>query len=173
MLIDDFLPDFDVSERHEISVEAHPDRAYAAVKDLDLGRSRGIRALFALRGLPSQSHMNLDALFGLGFVLLGEEPGTEIVVGVVGKPWRPKGGVVRVKPKEFASFDRPGYAKAAWNFRVDEHEGSSVVSTDTRVLATDEEARRAFRRYWRVIGPFSGLIRRRALALIREDAERT
>jgi hypothetical protein len=38
-----------------------------------------------------------------------------------------------------------------------------VLSTETRVQAVDDAALRAFRRYWRVVGPFSGLIRRRWL----------
>jgi len=32
-----------------------------------------------------------------------------------------------------------------------------------RIQAVDDAARRAFARYWRVVGPFSGVIRRRWL----------
>jgi hypothetical protein len=42
-----------------------------------------------------------------------------------------------------------------------------VLSTETRIAAVDEPARRAFRRYWRAVGP-SALIRRRWL----RDAQR-
>ncbi|MGH8931088.1 MAG: hypothetical protein ACRDZO_10815 [Egibacteraceae bacterium] len=38
----------------------------------------------------------------------------------------------------------------------------------TRVHARDDGARKAFLRYWTVVGPFSALIRRRLLALVRE-----
>lgn len=48
------------------------------------------------------------------------------------------------------------------NFRVSEGE----LTTETRVLLTDERSRRAFGRYWLLIRPFSGLIRRRWLAAI-------
>jgi hypothetical protein len=41
--------------------------------------------------------------------------------------------------------------------------GGCILSTETRVLAVDAAALRAFRRYWLVVGPFSGLIRRRWL----------
>jgi hypothetical protein len=37
------------------------------------------------------------------------------------------------------------------------------LSTETRIQAVDEAARRAFARYWRIVGPFSGVIRRRSL----------
>lgn len=36
-----------------------------------------------------------------------------------------------------------------------------AAATETRVQAVDDRARRALRRYWLVVGPFSGLIGRR------------
>ena len=42
--------------------------------------------------------------------------------------------------------------------------GESVLVTETRVAPVDDAARRAFGRYWLLIRPFSGLIRRRWLA---------
>jgi hypothetical protein len=40
----------------------------------------------------------------------------------------------------------------------------SILGTETRVAAMDAKSRRAFRRYWLAVGPFSALIRRRWLA---------
>ena len=131
-----------------------------------------IRLLFALRGLPRRQPLILQDLSTSGFVVLGEDPGTEIVLGVTGRFWRARGGLRRVGPDEFASFTEPGYAKAAWNFGVEPtDDGRSIVSTETRVTTTDPASRQAFRFYWRLVGPFSGLIRRRALALIKGTAE--
>jgi hypothetical protein len=45
------------------------------------------------------------------------------------------------------------------------------VATETRIVCTDEASRRAFLRYWRVIRPFSGLIRLEMLRLLRNAAE--
>ena len=50
-------------------------------------------------------------------------------------------------------------------------ETRSVVTTETRVRVPDDESRRKFLLYWAAIGPMSGLIRRQALALIKDDAE--
>jgi hypothetical protein len=44
-----------------------------------------------------------------------------------------------------------------------EREGQSLLRTETRVEAGDPRSRRAFRRYWFVVGPFSGFIRQRWL----------
>jgi hypothetical protein len=181
VLIDGFMPVFDVSERHHILVDAPADRAYQAARRLDLGRSAPIRALFALRGIPSlvrgrargSRSMTLDDLIRGGFVLLAEDPPREIVLGVVGTFWKPTGGVRRVDASEFAELSDDGEAKAAWNFRVESvTDGRSVTYTETRVRCADESTRRKFLLYWAAMGPFSGYIRRRALYLIRTDAER-
>jgi hypothetical protein len=181
MLIDDFMPNFDVSERHHTLVLAPAERAYRAARSLDMARSRVVRALFTARGIPlvlrrrrrpAPASMNLDDLMAAGFVWLGEDPGREFVLGVIGTFWRPTGGVSRIEPSEFAAFDHPGRAKAVWNFRVvPDGDDRSFVTTETRVRVPDEPSRRKFLLYWAAIGPFSAVIRRQALALIKRDAE--
>lgn len=172
MLLDDFLPQWDVRERHEVLVPLPPERAYQAIKELDLSRSRLISLLFALRGLPRGNSLTLQNLTIVGFVVLAEDPPVEIVVGLTGRFWRMRGGIRKAGADDFVSFADPGFVKAAWNFRVHLVGGSSMVSTETRVLATDEPSRRSFRRYWFFIGPFSGLVRREALRLIKKSSEK-
>jgi hypothetical protein len=181
VLIDRYLPDFDVHERHHTLVDAPPDETYAAVRRLDLSKSRTVRRLLAARGIPGTVRarrrsraktLTIDDLARGGFVILEEEPGTEIVLGVVGRFWAPQPATRRIEPAEFAAYDEPGVAKAAWNFRVEPiSDERSVVITETRVRCTDVEGRRKFVLYWAVMGPFSAVIRRRALALIKQDAE--
>jgi len=181
VLIDEFMPSFDVSERHHAMVHAPAERAYEATRRVDLARSRLVRALFAARGIPllvrgrrlPSRRMTLDDLVKAGFMWLGEEPDREIVLGVVGTFWKPTGGIRRIDPAEFASFDEHGVAKAAWNFRViPDGDEQSFVITETRVRVPDEASRRKFLLYWAVIGSFSGLIRKQALSLVKADAER-
>jgi hypothetical protein len=181
VLIDRFLPDYDVVEHHEMPVDAPVWRTYRAVKDLDLARSPIVLALLALRGIPHlftgavkpSRRLGLDEIVRSGFVVLGEEPGREIVLGVVGRFWRPTSAIHRIEPGEFAGFDAPGFAKAAWNFLVTDRAASgATVMTETRIACTDTEARRRFTRYWRLVGPFSALIRRALLRSIKRDAER-
>ena len=58
------------------------------------------------------------------------------------------------------------------NFRVvPDGAGGSLVTTKTRVLATDPRAARRFAVYWRIIQPGSALIRRRWLRAIAARAE--
>ena len=180
MLIDEFLPHYDVVEHHQIDVDAPVDRAYRAVKELDLARSPIVLALLFARGLPHlftgavkpKRQLRLDDIVESGFVVLGEEPERELVLGIVGKFWQLSSGVLRIQPDEFTGFDTPGFAKAAWNFVVSARPaGGSRVETETRVVCTDDDARRQFSRYWWLIGRFSALIRRVMLGDIKRSAE--
>ena len=179
MLIDRFMPEFDVTECHRILVAAPPEAAYQAVRRVDLGRSAPVRVLFALRTMPAlllrhprAGERTFDDLLRSGFSLLQEDPPVEIVLGVVGTFWRPTGGIRRFDREEFVGFAEAGYAKAAWNFRVAPGTGGRcMVSTETRVRCTDDASRRRFLLYWAVVGPFSGFIRKQTLKLIKGDAE--
>jgi hypothetical protein len=158
-----------------VRVAATPARTFRAVRTTDFHRSALIRHLLQLRGIAAPAGLpaalTLDDFVALGFVLLAEAPDTEVVLGVIGQFWRPSGALRRVDPDDFAGFDEPGYAKAAWNFHVAARGDLSVLSTETRVVTTDRAAARMFRLYWLGVGPFSRLIRRRMLSQIREVAE--
>src|SRR5687767_13033049 len=91
-LIDEYLPVFDVSDYRETRVRADPDRAYAALRSLDINRSRIVRMLFAIRALPARlrgevpgpvppAKSLLDQTLEIGWRILEERPGREIVVG--------------------------------------------------------------------------------------------
>ena len=181
-LLDRLLPRYDAVEHHEIGVDAPVAAAYAAVRELDLGRSPLIAALLAVRGIPAlltgrrsiTRRVGLDAILQTGFVLLAEDPPHELVLGVVGKFWQPTSGIRRITADEFERFDEPGFAKGVWNFTVRaDGPDRSVVATETRVHCTDATARRRFLRYWRLVGPFSALIRVLLLRSIAHAARRT
>jgi hypothetical protein len=188
MLLDNHLPDYDVTERHALIVDADVDRTWQAVRTGDLLRSPVIAGLGELRNLPARlrglsdgraggpgSPLTLDDMIRGGFLLLDEQPGQEIVFGSVARPWKgvPRGGPrPDVDAGRFAGFDAPGYAKIAFNIRVTPYgRGRSLVRTETRVATTDDDSRRLFARYWLVIGPFSALIRRLMLRNVRSAAE--
>ncbi len=181
-LLDELLPRFDASEVHGLWIAARPDVAFAAVRRVTVREVRLLTPLEALRGLPSlltrrpafrpaRSAPVLDA-FTVGVVPLGERPGAEVAAGAVGRFWRPAGNesaAVRTR-EDFLAFADPGYAKAVIAFLVRPERGGSRVITETRVAGTSPEATRAMLRYWRVIRPGSGAIRRSWLAAIRRRA---
>jgi hypothetical protein len=136
--LDEYLPEYDVSERHERRVPATPDLAVAAALGAPVAPDALVRTLFRLRGLP----------------------GGGSVLGAAGRPWAPRGG--RLVP-----FDRagPGQVRLLLELAaMPDGAEWSRLATETRVAAVDAGARRTFRRYWLAVGPFSALIRRRWLA---------
>jgi hypothetical protein len=177
MLLDEFVPHYQFVERHAITIPRPRDDVYQVLRQVDFGRSHLIRMLFALRGLGpsfrrgrSRMRLRLDDFVRAGFTLLADQPGEETVYGVASRVTGRRRGIRPLDPKSFASLDQPGCMKAVLNFRLRSLDASStLVTTETRVFATDEPARRAFARYWMIVGPFSALIRRRMLAVLRTE----
>lgn len=171
MLIDEFVPEYQVTERHATLVHAPVGQVYAAVRSLDLRTSPIIHGLFRLRGLPRDA-LTLDGLQRVRFTILAENPECEFLLGLIGRFWTVTGDLQRVDAAGFRSFDQSGYAKAAWNFSLaSQPDGSVRLETETRIYCLDEASRRRFRRYWRLIGPFSALIRREVLRIMKRTAE--
>jgi hypothetical protein len=180
-LLDSFMPTFEVAERHVAYVRAPADITFAASCEVDLQRSPMIRAIFKGRELALRAHHeDTDSQRGLvamtkalGWGVLAEVPGREIVMGGVTKPWDANPAFRALPPDAFAAFDEPDYVKIAWTLRADPlRTGASLARTETRVIATDPGARKKFRRYWSIFSPGIVLIRRVALRLAKVDAER-
>ena len=55
----------------------------------------------------------------LGWGVLAEVPGREIVVGAVTKPWEANPTFRALPPDEFAAFREPDYVKIVWTLRAD------------------------------------------------------
>ena len=181
-LIERFMPACEVAERHEIRVDAPAEYTFAAARDMDVNRSALVRAIFALRTLPSRwrrepperSSMPLLAeTLALGWRILAEIPNREVVVGAVTQPWRAEVEFRGVDPDAFAGFAEPGYAKILWTLEAEPlGPAASRFRTETRVSTTDPRSRRLFRRYWAVLSPGILLIRRESLKLVKDEAER-
>ncbi len=159
--IDDVLPRYDVHEVHTVPLRLPPAEAIAIALALStpVAADPLVRVLFRLRGLAARGTIG-EALTRLGLRELARSEG-EVVVGAAGRPWRPGGGI-----HAFASAG-PGEVRMVTNVRAD----GRTLSTETRVAAVDDAARRAFGRYWRIVGPFSALIRCRWLDQIAKRHE--
>ena len=179
-LLDEFMPRYDVCERHAIDLATPAEVTLAAAKNLDLNRSLLVRAIFKGRELllrsrpdaPARPEGLLELTRSLGWGVLADTPG-EIVMGGVTKPWEPNPVFRAVPPAEFAAFAEPGQVKIVWTLRADPAEdGSSTFRTETRAVATDAESRRKFRWYWSFLSPGIILIRLALRHALRAAAER-
>ena len=189
MSLTEFLPVYDHHEVHALRVNADAHRCFQAVKELTASDlSPLIHILFVLRALPARltgrgrvrfagTSPVLAQALDSGFILLSEEVDREVVLGTVGRFWELTSCLDRTPAdaQAFIAFNEPGYAKAVMNFSLEENEdgASTIVSTETRIYATDQEARRRFGRYWRIVHPGSALIRRMWLKAIKKRAEQS
>jgi hypothetical protein len=172
-LADDFLPIYDVSDAVATTADAERETAWQALLDVDLltlGREAPVVGMLgARRMLPEvvghllhgerpakpPASMRLRDLPSIpmyegGWILLGERPGQEIALGLVGKFWRPVIEFARItSADEFRKFDEPGFARTVYDLSARElGAGRTLLSGLMRTATTDEHARRWFRRYW-------------------------
>ena len=176
-LIAALLPHPDIVMRHSRVIGAPPDRVYSALRTADLAGSRLVTLLLAIRTLKTpKGPLTLDRLTQAGFKLVGERPGEEIVLGVVGKFWKPSG---ERRPADAVQFERgppEGEVLAAWNFALTRGEPgtgngeTTLLTTETRIQCGDPATLRTFRRYWRIVHPGSALIRRAMLGAVERAA---
>lgn len=181
-LLDQFMPIYEIVELHQIQVSAPADLTFSAAKEQDLLDSPVIRAIFKTRELVLGSTPNdrvaqtrglLPMVLSLGWGVLGEIPGREIVLGAVTRPWEANVVFRAVPPADFAAFNEPDNVKIVWNLRVDAISANqSIFRTEARAVATDAVARAKFRRYWAFVSPGVAVIRKMSLKPVKADAER-
>jgi hypothetical protein len=195
-LIEVFLPTYDVSDAVAAVANADPATCWEALMNTDLievGRARPmVGVLGALRMLPeiashllhgerppsAPEHLTLRETTKLptdtgGWVLLGEAEGQELVLGLVGKFWRPVIEYADVSAEDFRAFSEPGYAKTVYSLSVRPLEDQrTMLSGVMRTATTDEPARRWFRRYWTFgVGPGAHILVGGLLEYARDRAE--
>jgi hypothetical protein len=180
-LLDRFMPAYEIAERHRIHVAAPAAVTFAVACDMGLQRSPVVRAILRARevvlGATPDNRPRPRGLLAetqaLGWGVLAEVPGREVVVGAVTRPWEANVTFRALPPGEFAAFNEPGYVKIAWTVRADPvSDTDSVFRTETRAIATDPLARRRFRRYWSFLSPGIIVIRWAMLGPVKHDAER-
>ena len=196
MIVDEFLPIYDVSDAVATVVNADLAATWDALMEVDLievGRRRPLVGMLgALRVLPdlvshmlhgespppAPQHLRLRDIASLprhqgGWVLLGDRPRDELALGLAGKFWRPIIEFADVTPETFRAFAEPGYAKTIYSLSVRPlGERRTLLSGTMRTATTDEHARRWFRRYWTIgIGSGAHVLANGLLDVTRELAE--
>lgn len=181
--LDEWMPRWQVGERHAIEINAPPDKVFAAIHSVTADEIFLFRTLIAIRrcgqdgpesilNVPEQKSL-LDVATETSFIYLENGP-REIVVGTVISAPRDAARSQRLRAELFRRPLKPGVVLATMNFLITPREhGGSTLTTETRVYANNVTALRRFGVYWRIIHPGSDLIRRTWLHAIGRRAERT
>lgn len=163
MLIDKYLSAYDFNEFHSIKVNAPETGIYRKMLHCNINHSLLIRFLFRLRGMPKHLY-TIEHLTNMGFIKLDEEPGKEIVYGIVTNSPVFKSCQSNLSPASFVQNTNTSIIKAAINFHV-QHESNLMheISTETRIWCGNSQIRSRFKLYWFFVKPFSQLIRKSML----------
>jgi len=180
-LLDRFMPEYDVVDSHHIRVAAPAETTLAAAADMNLQQSPIIRCIFKAREFtmgstpqPQKREKSLiEQVTSLGWKVLAQNPGREIVFGAVTQPWLADVVFRPLEPDEFLTFQEPGYVKIVWTLCAHPiGSDRSFFFMQTRAKATDPIARQKFRRYWSLVSAGIVMIRWISLGLTKKEAER-
>jgi hypothetical protein len=175
-----FLPAPDASDSHEMLIHAPADAVFEQAATIDVGSLPLVRAIFWLRSkiigdrpVDRTPQGIVAETRGLGWGVLGYEPGRVLVMGAVTRPWQRNVTFRGIVPEEFRTFAEPNLVKIVWTLEV-EPLGPTLtrLRTETRAEATDARARRRFALYWIVFCAGIHFIRWNMLWAIRRNAER-
>ena len=177
--LDELMPEYQFSERHSARVHARPEQVILATRQSTFADLKSLLTLLKIRGVvlrtpfhdmgDLQTQRILDKFAEAGYLFDGSEQ--EIAMfGVwnVRANRRPEVHTLQ----EYADYRDPGAVKMAFDFTVEDMgDGWSTLRAETRVAATDASTLRGVGRYWRLIVPGSGLLRRQWLKAIKKRAE--
>jgi hypothetical protein len=179
-LIDEFLPNYQFSERHQTMVSCEPGELLNIVQSFKPPQDRVTDIFMFIRQMPAMLLHYMAPLripppkpfTPANFVPLGRDGDRELVGGLVGQFWRPDFGLVFLsRPSELLDLTAPHTAKLTIGFHAERVGETTRLTTETRVHCPDRCSFMMFLPYWLIIRPFSGILRRRALNAIRKLAE--
>jgi len=180
-VLEQFIPRPDMQDRRQITIRAPAAMVLEVARNFDLQSIFLIRTIFWLRAkmlgartetAPRRLGLVADML-GMGWGRLAEERNHFFVAGAACQPWRAHVVFSRIPPEQFAAFAEPDQVKIAWTLEVEALEPALTrFATETRAVATDDQARKKFLRYWQAFGIGALLIRRLLLPALRRQGER-
>jgi hypothetical protein len=175
-----FIPDPDARDEHEIEIHAPAALVFDAATHADLLANPIVAALIRTRACLMRDTPKPRAATGLvaetlalGWGVLAYTAGRTLVMGAVARPWARDVTFSAVEPSEFARFAEPDLVKIVWTLEAEPlGEERTRFRTETRVQATDPDARRRFLWYWLMVGAGIRLIRWATLRALQREAER-
>ncbi|MDD9936262.1 MAG: hypothetical protein OXT09_21800 [Myxococcales bacterium] len=147
-------------------------QALQAVRSQEMALGRWLARLRTLRAAPSDPGPFQREMHDIGWVPLVQAPEELVAAGLVGRFWQRDFGIERLESAEdFARFNRPGFAKVVFAWRLEDVAGGTRLRAITRVHTTDARAARRFGMYFHLIRLGAHLSVRSGLHAIRRRAE--
>lgn len=168
-LLDQFLPQWTFSHRYAVVVNNGDIGAvFDIARNVDLAKSAFIPPLLRLRGLPADRLLGRDFSAAMGWTEMALVRPSEFIIGY----WKSHRIEAVHSPAQFREHTPGATQKVAFSFRFRQVGPNQVeVDTETRVLCIGRRSRWTFQLYWLAIKPFSALIRKEMLKIIKNEAE--
>ncbi|MFJ4283642.1 hypothetical protein [Streptomyces massasporeus] len=165
-LIDRHMPEWHFRERHWVAVSAPRDEVLCAAREITWREAPVARFLLAFTRNRLRPDGRVLDDFAMGGDTVLDLADDELLYGGIGSQAGP------VRPEEpmhevLRDYAEPGCTKVVFNMRY----ADGILSTETRILATDERTRRSFGRYWRLIRIPSGIIRIALLSAVKRRVD--
>lgn len=178
MLIEKYLPESPIKYTYSVEVNAPVNTVYKLVRNFELKHAYLLRLLFALRSIPARLTgrdllgPSLEGLLKAGVYILDEEDNQELLLALPGKIWTLAPKVQYISKEEFKDCTKPNIAKVLVNFSTEAlSEDKTLLTTETRALATDAHSEKMLRRYLTIMQPVSQATRISALRDLKRQAE--
>jgi hypothetical protein len=180
-LLDRFIPSPDVRGRHSTLVKAPADVVLEVARNFDMQSIPAVHAIFWLRAklmgakapAPAPGTGLVASTQSLGWSVLLDERARAYVSGAACQPWLADVVFSPIPAEQFAAYAEPDRVKIVWSLEAEYLEPAVTrLSSETRVVATDDQARTKFRQYWRLFGMGIIVIRWLLLPAVRRQAER-
>lgn len=179
-LLDRFLPRFDVRERFDTVVAAPADLVLQTAVDFDMQSLPLVKLIFRTRETlmgakppPRRSQGIVAETTSLGWGVLASQSGRYIACGAACQPWLADVTFIPIPAEAFADYGEPDRVKIAWTLETEPLGPETTrLSHETRAMATDDQARIKFRRYWRWARFGIIAIRLLLLPAVRRSAQR-
>ncbi|HPS12743.1 MAG TPA: hypothetical protein PLB87_05650 [Prolixibacteraceae bacterium] len=179
--LDSLLKSYTFNEYHEVTIGASPEKIKETLKTTGVKDIPVVLLLMKIRGIADENKDMSDSATNnrpctdtfttpdFNFIVAdSSELITLMILKASGKTPPPEITTF----DEFRAFNQPGYVKVVVNFRfIPLGNNKTLLSTETRNLATTPRDNRIFGRYWRIIYPGSAIIRRVWLNDVAKKAE--
>ncbi len=176
-----FIPSPDICERFERRIAASAEVVMRTAYEFDLQSIWLIRLIintrkYVLGGTPEKREPKglFEESLEIGWGVLGEVPGRLLICGAVCQPWFGDVKFTPIRANEFADYSEPDQVKIAWSLEAHEiRPNETLFVHEVRAVATDHDARKKFRSYWRWARFGIVAIRLLLLPAIKRKAEKT
>jgi hypothetical protein len=114
--------------------------------------------------------LTIGHLTSMGFIKLEEQPGKEILYGIISSSPTFSTCHSNLSAASFIANTSGTIIKAVINFKIEEQNNlTQVISTETRIWCGSRKMKIKFSLYWFLVKPFSQLVRRSMLRQMKQQ----